>query len=112
MRPHRSNAQFIELHHHGRFESGKRKIQIAAVEQRARQLERIGIALGRERRQRGPTGIAEPKHLGRLIEGLARSVINGFAQQGLIPDTGNCHQLCVPAILQERHKRKFRGVRT
>ena len=40
-------AQLIKLHHYGRFQSGKRKIQIAAVEQRARQLERIGIALCR-----------------------------------------------------------------
>jgi hypothetical protein len=61
-----------------------------------------------ERGERRPAGIAQPEQLGGLVEGLARSVVLRFAEQGVAPDAVDPHELGVPARHQQGDEREAR----
>ena len=61
--------------------AGKREIEVAAVQQRARQLEGLRITLSRQLCQCRSAGVTQAEHLGGLVEGLAGRVVDGLAQQ-------------------------------
>jgi hypothetical protein len=73
--------QLARLRHHRGLQAGKGKVQVAAVQQRARQREGRGVAKLGQPRQRRPAGVAQAQQLGRLVEGFAGGVVDGLAQQ-------------------------------
>jgi hypothetical protein len=104
-------AQLLRLRQHGRLQARKRKVEVAAVQQRPRQLERGRVALLRQPRQGRPARVAEAHQLGGFVEGLARGVVDGLAQDGVAPHPVHPHQLGVSARDKQRDKREFRRVR-
>ena len=104
-------AELPGLRQHRRFQARKGKIEIAAVQQGARQLERGRGALLRQPRQGRPARVAQAQQLGGFVEGLARGVVDGLAQDGVAPHPVHPHELRVPARDEQRDKREFRRVR-
>ena len=104
-------AQLARLGEHGGLQPGEGKIQVTAVQQRARQGECSRVALLRQARQRRPARITQAHELGRFVKGLARRVVNGLAQQRVLAHTVHAHQLRVSTGHQQRDEREFRRVR-
>jgi len=103
-------AEFEQLGADRRFQPGERKIQVAAVQQRPREVEGGGITERRQAGQRWSAGIAQPHQLGRLVEGFAGRVVDGFAQQFVMPDVVDAHQLGVSARHQQGNEREVGGI--
>ena len=103
-------AALAQLRHHCRLQAGEREVEVAAVQQRPRQIERRRIAERRQPRERRPTGIRQTHHLGRLVEGLAGRVVDGLAEQRVAPHVVDAHQLRVPARDEQRDERKARRI--
>jgi hypothetical protein len=57
------------------LEAGKREVAAGAAFKRPRQRETARVAVGRRRFDRRAAGIARPKQLGALVEGLAGRVV-------------------------------------
>jgi hypothetical protein len=65
----------------------------------------------RERGERGPARVAETEEFRGLVEGLARRVVLGLAEDPVAPDARNLHQHRVPARDLQGHERKVGRVR-
>ena len=74
------------------------------------QLESGAVAGQRQLRQVRPAGIRQAHQLGRLVERLARRIINAFAEQLVAADAIDAHQLRMAARHQQRDEGKFRRV--
>ena len=64
----------------------------------------VGVALLGQRVDAGPAGIGQPQHPRGLVEGLARRVVHGLAQQAVLAVIGHLHQMAVPAGHHQAHK--------
>ena len=65
--------------------------------------------LGQPRKQ-GPARVRQAEQLGALVEGLAGGIVQGFAEQFVLADAGDLHQLRMPAGDEQRDERKGRRV--
>ena len=90
-------SQPFGLHHHGRLETGKRKIQIRLIQQRARQFVSQRVTALSQARQRRTTRVIKPQQLGRFVKSLTSGIVNGFAQQAVTAHALHPHQLGVAA---------------
>ena len=70
------------LHDRG-LEPGEREV-VAVVEHRARERDRVRVALAREPVDDGSAGIAEPEEARDLVERLARRVVDGLAEHPVV----------------------------
>ena len=68
----------------------------------ARALEAAGIATGGGLFHRRPAGIAQPGHLGYLVERLAGGIVDGGAQAGVFAHTLHRQQLAMAARGQQQ----------
>ena len=67
----------------------------------------VGIALVRDGIQRHTAGIGQADTAGGLIEGFARGVIGGAAQDGVVAVIPHQYDMAGPAADDERQKRRF-----
>ena len=81
------------------------------IEHRPRKVETAGAPGLGEARERGAAGIRQTEHLGRLVEGLPRRIVQGLSENAVPPDLGDIDQLRVPARHEQREKGEFRRVR-
>ena len=77
------------------------------MQQRTGQLEGRSVAVQRQPGQVRTAGIRQAHQLGRLVEGLAGRVVDGFAEQLVTTDPVHAHQLRMAARHQQRDKRKL-----
>ena len=68
----------------------------------------IGVvaALGQARKLR-PAGIGQPQDARGLVKRLARRVVHGLAQQGIVAVVVDAHQVAVAAADHQAHKGRF-----
>ena len=89
---------------HGGLESAEGKIAAGAIQQRARQIEASRAAPGGKTRQFRAARISEPEHVGRLVEGLARGVVERGPEQAIATERSGLGKQCVAAGHQQHHE--------
>ena len=104
--------QFIRLGEHCRFQAGKGKVQITAVQQGPGQFKRLRVAAFGQLGQLRPARVRQAQQLGRFVKGLASGIVNRLAQNRVLAHAIDAHQLGMPPRNQQRHKRKLRRIRT
>ncbi len=95
---------------HGGFQAGEREVERLPVEQGPGQRVGVRVAELGEPRQCRAAGIAEAKKLGRLVERLAGSIVDGVAEQLVAADVGHLEQLRVAARDEQRDEGKRRRI--
>ncbi len=70
-----------------------------------------GLPLAASFAELRPTRIRQAEQLGRLVEGLARGIVPGFAERGVAADPLHFDELGVAARHQQRHVRERRRLR-
>ncbi len=81
---------------HRRLQPREREIRVGPSLHRPREVEALGIALGRLALDRGATRIGQSEHLGDLVEGLADRVVDGAAELEVVADAAHGEQLRMP----------------
>ena len=81
------------------------------MQHRSGQIEHTRVAEFGEARNGGAAGVAEAEELGRLVEGLAGSVVQCLAEQRVLADGIHAHQLRVAARDEQRQERKLGPIR-
>ena len=89
------------------FEAGKREMRFGGTEQRARERDGLGIALGCRAFDGRATGETEAEQFRGLVERLARRIVDGRCQPPVTPDTLDAEQLSMPARHQQQQIGKF-----
>ena len=93
---------------HGCFQARKAEIEILRVQHRTRKHIGRGVACFRQTGNRWPAGVAKAEKFGGFIKRFAGGIIQRFAEQRILPDTFNPHQLRVTTRHQQRNKGKHR----
>ena len=90
-------TQLFHLREHGGLEAGKGEIEVSTVQQRTRQLVGLCVTEFGQPRERRPTRVTQSHQLGRLVEGFAGGIVDGFPEQGIAAYAVHLHQLRVAA---------------
>ncbi|MNS94906.1 hypothetical protein D3C72_1291380 [compost metagenome] len=101
-------GQLAGLRQHRGLQPREGKIEIARMQHRPRQRESARRTELCQPRHFRAAGIAQAQQLGSLVEGLARGIVQRFAQQRVVADAAHFHQLRMPAGHQQRHEREGR----
>ena len=81
---HRGYALAPHMVEHGGLEAAEREVGPSVAHLGHRELHRAVVGAPRQAVHEGPSGIPEAQELGHLVEGLARRVVAGAAQQAVV----------------------------
>ena len=83
------------------LEAREGEIASLAALERAREVKSLGVAFVRQRLDLRSARIGQTQELGRLVEGLAKRIVDGRADPAIAPDPFDDLQLGVSARYQE-----------
>ena len=95
----------LEVHEQRGLQSGKREIEIVAIDHAARECDRPRIAFAGETIDDGAAGIAEPEQLRCLVERFAGGVVSRRAENAIATEAFDDDELGVSARHEQRDVR-------
>ena len=97
----------VDVGDHGRFEAGKRELEVAAVHHRTRELDRLGIAACGIAADDRPAGITQAQCLGHLVKGLPHCIVFCRADDLVVAPVLDMHEHGMAAAYQQGDKRRL-----
>ena len=91
------HTRFPHLGQYSRFQAAETEIQIARVQHRTWKLNRLRSPAHGELCECRTTGVRQTEQFGCFIEGFAGGIVKRLAEQEVLPDASNVHQLTMAA---------------